>query len=134
MTEHRNNPQTRIDFNAIRAMLKEKGELLISFSQCMACGLCAESCFIYRNSRDPMAAPSYKAINSYGVFVKKKGRVSLPDMHAMTKLLWGKCVLCGRCRCPLGVSIPSILAWARSICRSQGVCEDYASAPRGAEP
>jgi L-lactate utilization protein LutB len=35
--------------------------------------------------------------------------------------VWKNCVLCGRCYCPIGIPVPSMITFARSICRSQGV-------------
>jgi Fe-S oxidoreductase len=88
--------------------------------------MCAESCFLYVNKdKDPTYMPSYKAIHSLGKMYRKKGKVSRTELEEMKDLIWNKCVLCTRCYCPVGISIPSMIAWARSICRSQGVYKEY---------
>ena len=40
---------------------------------------------------------------------------------SVQELAWDKCVLCMRCACPIGISIPSLIALARSACRERGV-------------
>jgi L-lactate utilization protein LutB len=39
----------------------------------------------------------------------------------MKGIVWRNCVLCGRCYCPIGIHIPSMIAFARSVLRSQDV-------------
>jgi len=41
------------------------------------------------------------------------------------ELVWEKCVLCTRCYCPFGIDIPGMIAFARSICRSQDVLPTF---------
>ena len=77
--------------------------------------------------------PSYKAINSLGRMFKKKGRLEHDDLRNMKELIWGNCVLCGRCYCPLGIDISKMISWARTICRTQGVYERYDVDARGAK-
>ncbi len=121
-----------IDADAINRMLDEKTEIKLLLSNCVSCGLCSGTCFYYKKTKDPESTPSYKALNSMGLLFRKKGKISPQDLDRIKSLIWGKCVLCGQCRCPIGVSIPYIIAWARAICRSQGVCENYADSPMGA--
>lgn len=111
-----------IDSKKIQAMLAQKKEtmkFLLSF--CAHCGLCAESCFLYRNYRKPEYVPAYKAINSLGKIYREKGNITPKLLDKIKELIWQNCVLCGRCYCPLGIDIPGIIALARSICRSHGV-------------
>ena len=111
-----------IDVKKIQKMLtlkKAKMKVLLSF--CAHCSLCAESCFLFRNHQDPKYVPAYKAINSLGKIYKKKGRVDRNELEAMKELIFKNCVLCGRCYCPLGIDIPSMISLARTICRSQGI-------------
>ena len=69
--------------------------------------------------------PSYKVLNSLGTLYRKKGKVSEAQLQRMTELIWKNCVLCGRCYCPVGIDIPNMIAFARSILRSQGICGVY---------
>jgi heterodisulfide reductase subunit C len=69
--------------------------------------------------------PSHKVINSIGIFYKKKGKVTRAELEDIKEIIWKRCVLCTRCYCPLGIDIPSMIALARRICRSQGVVYNY---------
>jgi ferredoxin len=120
------DPVKPVNHDVIREMLKQKKNMEVFLSVCASCGMCAESCFLYVNeNKDPSYMPSYKAIHSLGKMYRKKGKVSRPELEEMKDLIWNKCVLCTRCYCPVGISIPSMIAWARSICRSQGVYREY---------
>jgi Fe-S oxidoreductase len=120
MTEHAGQA---VDTKKIKEMLdRRKGKMKRLLSHCVHCSLCAESCFLYREHRqDPQYMPSYKVIHSLGKLYKKKGKVSREALEKMKGIVWRNCVLCGRCYCPIGVHVPSMIAFARSICRSQGV-------------
>lgn len=115
-----------VDTNSIRSMLDQKKNMEFFLSVCVGCGMCADSCFLYVNhNKDPSYMPSYKAVHSLGKIYRKKGKVSLQELEEMKGLIWDNCVLCTRCYCPVGISIPSMISWARSICRSQGVVREY---------
>jgi Fe-S oxidoreductase len=120
-----------IDTKKIKSMLDRKGRMKIFLSVCASCGACADSCFYYRNSGDPESTPSYKALNSLGIMFRKWKKLDYDDLTAMKKLIWGKCVMCRRCYCPLGIDISSAISWARTICRANGVYEDFSEGPSG---
>ena len=93
----------------------------LSLSVCVHCAICADSCFKFRGSgNDPTYTPSYKAINSIGLVQRKRGKLSPAEWEEARDLAWSKCVLCMRCYCPLGISIPTLIARARSACRAKG--------------
>ena len=112
-----------IDHEKIKSMLDQrKGVAKLCLAACASCTLCAESCFLFMSkNRDPRYMPSYKVINSLGILYKRKGKVDREALDEMKELIWNNCVLCGRCYCPMGIDIPSMIAFARSICRSQGI-------------
>ena len=112
-----------VDVKKMKEMLnRKKGRMKRYLSYCAHCSLCAESCFLYMaHHKDPQYMPSYKAIHSLGKLYKKKGKVDRKLLTEMKGIVWRNCVLCGRCYCPIGIHIPSIIAFARSILRSQGV-------------
>jgi L-lactate utilization protein LutB len=116
---------TPVDGATIQQMLKRKKQMKTLLSFCASCAICAKSCFLYKKHEQPEYTPSYKAIFSLGKLFKKKGKVTRGELEEMGALLFGKCVLCGRCYCPFGIDISSMLAWARTICRMQGVHERY---------
>jgi Fe-S oxidoreductase len=112
-----------IDTEKIRQLLgRRKGKMKRLLSHCVHCSLCAESCFLYMaHDKDPQYMPSYKVINSLGKLYKKRGRVNRETLEKMKGIVWRNCVLCGRCYCPIGIHVPSMITLARSICRSQGI-------------
>ncbi len=65
--------------------------------------------------------PSYKVINSLGRLYKKRGKVDWKFLNEIKGIVWRNCVLCGRCYCPIGIHVPSMIAFARTIVRSQEV-------------
>ncbi len=116
-----------IDKNLLKDMLKKrKAKMKMSLSVCAHCTLCADSCFLYNiNNNDPKYMPSYKFINSVGRIYKKKGRLNQKALEDIREIVWKNCVLCTRCYCPFGIDIPDMIAFARSICRSQGVYPSF---------
>jgi Fe-S oxidoreductase len=118
------NPGAKpVDTKQIKEMLnRKKGKMKRYLSHCAHCSLCAESCFLYmEHHKDPQYMPSYKAINSLGKLYRKRGKVDRKLLTEMKGVVWRNCVLCGRCYCPIGIHIPSMIAFARSILRSQDV-------------
>jgi len=111
------------DTKQIKEMLnRKKGKMKRYLSHCAHCSLCAESCFLYMaHQKDPQYMPSYKAIHSLGKLYRKRGKVDRKVLTEMKGIVWRNCVLCGRCYCPIGIHIPSMIAFARSILRSQDV-------------
>ena len=112
-----------VDSKQIKEMLnRKKGKMKRYLSHCAHCSLCEESCFLYMaHHKDPQYMPSYKAIYSLGKLYKKKGKVDRALLTEMKGIVWRNCVLCGRCYCPIGIHIPSMIAFARTILRSQDV-------------
>ena len=93
---------------------------------CVHCSLCAESCFLFMaHDKDPQYMPSYKVIKSVGELYRRKGKVDRALLEKIKGIVWSRCVLCTRCYCPVGVSVPAMIDFARSICRSQGVHPDF---------
>ena len=118
------DPRTRE--RIARIVAKKEGMIRLSLQACAHCALCAESCFMFRQSGgDPSFTPSFKAINSIGKIWRKKGNLTDAEYAQIAELAWDKCVLCMRCYCPIGISIPSLIAAARSACREKGVMRSY---------
>lgn len=119
--------QPEVNSQEICEILGErKKEIEVTLKSCAHCGLCAESCFLYRcRDNDPRYMPSHKVINSIGTIYKKKGKVTRAELEEIKGIVWKRCVLCTRCYCPLGIDIPSMIALGRRICRSQGVVFHY---------
>ncbi|MFH0920545.1 MAG: 4Fe-4S dicluster domain-containing protein [Fibrobacterota bacterium] len=119
--------KTVVDVPAVQARLKKRaGRNKLALTLCAHCSMCADSCFLYRSKgKDPEYMPSHKVINTVGRLYKKKGRVTIQDLEEMREIAFKRCVLCMRCYCPLGLNIPEMIGFARSVCRSQGVYPDY---------
>jgi Fe-S oxidoreductase len=119
------NPQEikAVDRKKIKEMLNQKKDKMKRFlSHCAHCSLCADSCFLYTaHHKDPQYMPSYKVIHSLGKLYKKRGKVDRKFLMKIKGMVWRNCVLCGRCYCPIGIPIPRMIAFTRSICRSQEV-------------
>jgi len=124
MVEEEKKP---VETDQIKEMLdREKPKMKRFLSYCAHCSICAESCFLYMtHDKDPQYMPSFKVIHSLGTLYKKKGNVDRDFLESIKGIIWRNCVLCRRCYCPIGVDIPRMIALARRICRSQGVCPDY---------
>ncbi|MEI6217510.1 MAG: (Fe-S)-binding protein [bacterium] len=113
----------KVDSGQIMEILNQKKDRMqMCLQACAACSLCAESCFMFKEKgEDPQYMPSYKVIKTLGKLYRKRGRVNRDELEQMQQLLWRNCVLCGRCYCPFGIDIPNMIAFARSILRSQGI-------------
>ncbi len=118
-----NQEMKKVDTKKIKELLnRRKGKMKRFLSYCAHCSLCAESCFLYmKYKKDPKYMPSYKVINSLGRLYKKRGKVDWKFLNEIKGIVWKNCVLCGRCYCPIGIHVPSMIAFARTIVRSQEV-------------
>ena len=116
-----------LNTDTIRGMLNQKkARMKLNLAACASCSLCAESCFLFISKKqDPSYMPSYKVIHSLGKLYKKKGKVDLAALEEMRDLVWKNCVLCERCYCAFGIDIPNMIAFTRSILRSQGISGVY---------
>lgn len=125
MTEKNSNGT--VDSLKIKEFIdKNKSKIKLSLGICARCSLCAESCFLFNaHNKDPKYMPSHKLINSLGYLYKRKGKVSIEDLHKIKEIVWERCVLCTRCYCPIGIDIPSLISLTRQICRSQDVYLEY---------
>jgi ferredoxin len=118
--------ENAVDVNYIRHMLdQKKTQMKIMLQYCARCSNCANSCFLYVNTRDASYIPSQKVFASLGKLYSTNGKVQRQDLKNMVDPLWNKCVLCDRCYCPVGLKIPEMISLARTICRSQGVYKTY---------
>ena len=90
---------------------------------CAHCGMCAESCFLYRiNDQDPRQVPAYKIQSTLGEILRKKGRVGPDFMRSAMETAWAKCTCCNRCAmyCPHGIDTGVMISYLRGLLYSQG--------------
>ena len=94
------------------------------FSSCVRCGICAESCLFYTETKDPRYTPIYKTEplrklwkKEYSFWGKLAGKLGMSkpmteaDLADWEKLVYDGCSMCGRCSmvCPVGVDIAMII-------------------------
>jgi len=117
------DPAGAVNREQVKQLLeRNQAKMKYYLSHCAHCALCAESCFLYQaHDRDPQYMPAYKVIHSVGELYRKKDKVDRALLLRIKRIVWKNCALCQRCYCPMGVSVPSMIAFARMVCRSQGV-------------
>lgn len=90
---------------------------------CAHCGMCADSCFLYRvNERDPEQVPAFKIQSTLGEMVKRKGQVDNAFMRRPMEYAWSRCTCCNRCGhfCPHGIDMGVVFSYLRGLLYSQG--------------
>ena len=91
---------------------------------CTHCGVCAESCLFYTETRDPRYTPIYKTEplrkiwkNEYSFWGKLAATLGMTkefteaDLADWEELVYDGCSMCGRCSmvCPVGVDISGVI-------------------------
>jgi len=104
--------------NTLRAQIDTKVKSY--FSSCVHCGICAEACLFYTETRDPRYTPIYKTeplhkvwqeeYTFWGKFAKKLGlsrSLTEADLANWEELVYDGCSMCGRCSmvCPVGIDV-----------------------------
>ena len=105
------------------------------FSSCVNCGICAESCLFYTETRDPRYTPIYKAeplrkiwqqeYTFWGKLGKKLGISKLlteAELASWEPLVYDACSMCGRCSmvCPVGVDVAYLIQKVKESLASAG--------------
>ena len=107
---------------ALRGQIDSKVDTF--FSSCVHCGICAESCLFYTETKDPRYTPIYKTEplrkvwkeehTFWGKFSKKLGfskSLTEDDLANWEELVYDGCTSCGRCSmvCPVGIDIADMI-------------------------
>ena len=88
------------------------------FTSCVHCGICAESCLFYTETKDPRYTPIYKTEPLRKVWKKEKtfwGKFSKSlteeDLANWEELVYDGCTSCGRCSmvCPVGIDVADMI-------------------------
>jgi Fe-S oxidoreductase len=90
---------------------------------CAHCGMCADSCFLYRiHNRDPKQVPAYKIHSTLGEIIRRRGNVDNAFMWMAMETAWAKCTCCNRCGlyCPQGIDIGVMFSYLRGLLYQQG--------------
>lgn len=112
-----------LDTGRMQRLLDDQAAVMKRYlSHCMHCSMCAESCFMFMNKgKDPKYMPSYKVLKSLGRLYRRSGKIDRQLLEEIKPVVFRHCVLCQRCYCPVGVSVPRMIALARAVCRAGGV-------------
>lgn len=101
------------------AVLKEQIDAPVAafFNSCVHCGMCAEACLFYTETKDPKYTPIHKLeplrrvwkqeYTFWGRYMKAFGMskpVTDAELGEWSELVYDSCTLCGRCSmvCPVG--------------------------------
>ena len=102
---------------------------------CVKCGLCGETCHIYKTDPVPENLPGTKAAKVISLFRRYHtaiGRIApflvgaksitLKTLDELVEAAYGRCTCCGRCgiNCSIGVDVGSIMRIGRNILASVG--------------
>ena len=100
-----------------------KSRTLTWLEICAHCGMCADSCFLYRvHDRDPEQVPAFKIQSTLGEMIKRKGQVDNAFMRRAMEYAWSRCTCCNRCSqfCPHGIDMGVMFSYLRGLLYSQG--------------
>ena len=94
------------------------------FSSCVNCGLCAEACLFFTETREPQYTPIHKVAplrkvwkqeyTFWGRLGKALGlsrKITDEELAEWQEMLYDSCTLCGRCAqiCPVGNDIAGMI-------------------------
>jgi len=90
------------------------------FTSCIHCGICAEACLFYTETKDPRYTPIYKTEPLRKVWKSEKtllGKLGLAkalkeeDLADWEELVYDGCTACGRCSmvCPVGIDVADMI-------------------------
>ncbi|HUU56711.1 MAG TPA: (Fe-S)-binding protein [bacterium] len=115
--------------------LAARGLAAYHFDACVRCGLCGESCHIYKTDPVPENLPGAKAARVASFFRRYHtilGRVApflvgarnlTPEaLDALIEVVYGRCTACGRCglNCSVGVDVGAIMRAGRNVLAAAG--------------
>ena len=90
------------------------------FSSCVHCGICADSCLFYTETKDPRYTPIYKTEPLRKVWKAKhtfwgklgfSKKLTEEDLAEWEILVYDGCTSCGRCSmvCPVGIDVADMI-------------------------
>lgn len=122
---------------ALAALLRAgRGKAAYHLNACVRCGLCGESCHIYRAEPEPENLPAAKAakvaalFRRYCTFLGRHApslvgaRDLTPDSLAqLTDAVFGRCTGCGRCglHCSIGLDVAAVIRAGRMVLSAAGI-------------
>lgn len=119
-----------------KAVFQEKidAEVAWHLEACVHCGICAEACHFFVQTRDPELTPIRKLEPLRRYYRREKGPfawlyrlierdISEDDLEQWQRLVYDGCTECGRCSfaCPQGVDIASMVVIMRQALANAGL-------------
>lgn len=126
--------------SALAALDAEAGrQAAIHMSACVRCGLCGQSCHIYRSEPTPANLPASK-VEAVASFHRRRhtflGRhaprlvgardLGPRELESLVETVFGRCTGCGRCslHCSIGLDVSAIIRAARRVLTKAGLTPD----------
>lgn len=122
---------------AVRTLIEHIDAPIMSyFTSCVHCGMCADACLFYTETRDPRYTPIYKVLPLRRVWqqeftflgrLRKALGLSKPvteaELREWEELVYDSCTLCGRCSlvCPVGNDITYMIRQLREGMAAAGI-------------
>ncbi len=116
-----------------------RGPAAAQLSACVRCGLCGQSCHIYRAAPEPENLPAAKAarvVSHYRRYFTLMGR-ALPgwmggrdftaeSLRSLVESVYGRCTGCGRCglHCSIGLDVAAVIRAGRRVLAELGMVPD----------
>jgi Fe-S oxidoreductase len=105
--------------------------MALNLEACIHCGMCAEACHFYAQTRDPKYTPIHKVDLLRRVYRRELGPqrwlyrlftrdITADELEEWQELVYDACTECGRCSmiCPMGINVSALINVVR-----QGVAE-----------
>ena len=111
----------------------------IHMKACVRCGLCGQSCHIYRSEPTPANLPASKVEAVASLYRRRHtflGRrapwlvgardLGPKDLESLVETVFGRCTGCGRCslHCSIGLDVSAIVRAARRVLTEAGLTPD----------
>ena len=139
MNSETNNIQSTVSKGHAALAQQIDSSIASYFSSCVHCGMCADACLFYTETKDPRYTPIYKLEpmkkvwrQEYTFFGKLGKALGLnkplteDDFSAWEELVYDSCTLCGRCSmvCPTGIDITYMIRKEREGFHAAGYAPD----------
>jgi len=124
----------------LSTLRKQMDARVVSYlSSCVHCGICAEACLFYTETRDPRYTPIYKVeplrrlwrqeYSFWGKLARRAGfgeSLSEQDFADWEELVYDGCTMCSRCSmvCPVGIDIAYMIRKVKEGLAAAGYSPD----------
>jgi Fe-S oxidoreductase len=139
VSSHEDDP-ARVEQTACRALAEAiRGLGAYHLNSCVRCGLCAETCHIYRAEPEPANHPGVKAekvVRHYRRYHTWLGQhapawvgakqLTPAALDELVETVYGRCTACGRCglHCAVGLDVAAIIRVGRNVLAATGRVPD----------